>query len=130
MMSQKLYSEAKSALAEAGKPSYSTLETPWVVLQKNKLYLDQPVPLFTFHHPNRGSLFHDFFLDFNHFLQIRLLTIPAMELSHSLFHGIVLYTGSLDFSMLRCTNGTFSASCLKLFPRECLAGFLFISLLL
>jgi len=54
-MSHKLFSEARSAAVELGKPPISSLETPYVVLQKNKLFLDDPQKLFTFQHPNKGN---------------------------------------------------------------------------
>lgn len=53
VMSHKLFSEAKGMAAEPGKPPSSTMEIPYVVYQQNKLYLAEPVPLFTFHHPNK-----------------------------------------------------------------------------
>lgn len=55
VMSSKLYNEVKSC-REKDKHPIAHFEMPYVVHFQNKYDIDSPQPLFTFYHPNRGSV--------------------------------------------------------------------------
>lgn len=53
VQSSKLFNEVRQ-IKEPQKYPFGHFETPYVVHLKNKYDIDEPQPLFTFKHPNRG----------------------------------------------------------------------------